>query len=156
MEIERKFLVKTLPPLKGIPSKKLFQAYISVMPVIRIRKAQDTFLLTIKSQGNIAREEHEISINASEFQSLLNKIEGHPIEKTRYYIPLENGLTAELDIFSNHLSPLTTVEVEFPSLDAANAFIPPIWFGEDISLDHRYKNNNLAIHGLPEKTSCKR
>ena len=150
MEIERKFLVKTLPSLEHIPTKKMLQAYISIMPVIRIRQTNDACFLTIKSHGSIVREEHEIRITEDEFQSLLRKTEGSPIEKTRYFISLENGLTAELDVFSGHLSPLVTVEVEFPSVEDANAFIPPNWFGEDISLDHRYKNNNLAINGLPK------
>lgn len=150
MEIERKFLVKTLPSLDGAITKKMLQAYIATEPVIRIRQSNDAFFLTIKSKGAVIREEHEMRISEAEFKSLLNKIEGNPIEKTRYLIPLENGLIAELDIFFGNLAPLTTVEVEFPSPEASINFTPPSWFGSEISLDHRYKNNNLALHGLPK------
>ncbi len=149
MEIERKFLVKELPLLETCKSKKMLQAYVSIEPVIRIRKEDDDFILTVKSRGGIIREEFEMNITKEEFESLLKKAEGITIEKTRYFIPLGNELTAELDVFYGSLAPLTTVEVEFATLEEAENFTPPSWFGEDISLDYRYKNNNLALNGLP-------
>lgn len=149
MEIERKFLVKHLPSLENYQTIKMLQAYVSIEPVIRIRKENESYVLTVKSKGGIAREEFEMNITKEEFESLLKKSEGILIEKTRYLIPLENTLTAELDVFHGALAPLTTVEVEFSSIKEAENFIVPDWFGEDISLDYRYKNNNLALHGLP-------
>ena len=149
MEIERKFLVHTLPSLENYPNKQMTQAYISIEPVIRIRKEDDSYVLTIKSHGEIMREEHEMPITEQEFTSLLNKTEGHIITKKRYYIPLENDLIAELDVFEGQLTSLMTVEVEFSSLEEANHFTPPSWFGKDVSKDYRYKNNQLALNGLP-------
>lgn len=150
MEIERKFLVDSLPSLAHYHSKKIIQAYISTDPVIRIRQMDTQYFLTVKSHGHIMREEFEMPITKEQFHSLQNKIEVSPIEKTRYFIPLEQDLTAELDLYEGHLKGLYTVEVEFLSLEAANDFIPPSWFGNDISLDHRYKNNNLAYYGIPK------
>lgn len=150
MEIERKFLVDSLPSLKDYHSKKIIQAYISTDPVIRIRQMGTQYFLTVKSHGHIMREEFEMPITKEQFHSLWNKIEVSPIEKTRYFIPLEQDLTAELDLYEGHLKGLYTVEVEFSSLDAADDFIPPSWFGNDISLDNRYKNNNLAHYGIPK------
>ena len=151
MEIERKFLVNNIPNLNEYPVVKMVQAYISAIPVIRIRQADNQFFLTIKSSGAIVREEYEMAITKTEFTSLLKKVEGHIIEKKRYLIPLENDLTAELDVFEGSLAPLTTVEVEFSSLEEADSFIAPTWFGKDISLDYHYKNNNLSLKGLPEE-----
>jgi len=37
------------------------------------------------------------------------------------------------------------VEVEFPSEEEAEAFEAPDWFGQDVSLDVRFKNAALAI-----------
>ena len=149
MEIERKFLVDSLPCLRDYPSKKIVQAYISVDPVIRIRQINNKHFLTVKSQGHIMREEFDMPITEKQFISLKTKVEGYAIEKIRYFIPLENNLTAELDIYEGTLSGLCTVEVEFPSLENANHFIPPTWFGIDVSTDYRYKNNHLAHHGMP-------
>lgn len=149
MEIERKFLVKTLPPLHKYECKQITQAYISTDPVIRIRQMGDSYFLTVKSGGHMIREEFELPITKEQYHSLWCKIECCPVEKTRYFIPLEKGLTAELDIYSGHLEGLTTVEVEFSSKGHANRFVPPTWFGLDITLDNRYKNNHLSAYGLP-------
>ena len=35
-------------------------------------------------------------------------------------------------------------EVEFDSLDNANAFIAPDWFQEDVTYDKQYHNSNLS------------
>jgi CYTH domain-containing protein len=51
---------------------------------------------------------------------------------------------AELDLFHGVHEGLRLVEVEFPSAEAANAFVPPAWFGEDVSSDPRYRNSYLA------------
>ena len=151
MEIERKFLVNTLPDLTAYPSKKLSQAYISTEPVIRLREMDSQFFLTVKSKGHLSREELEIPISHEEYINLYKKVEGHVIEKVRYYIPLNNELTAELDIYHDFLEGLMTVEVEFSTEEAANAFVPPSWFGKDITFDGRFKNNRLALDGNPMK-----
>lgn len=149
MEIERKFLIKDCPSLRTYSYKKIKQAYISTDPVIRIRQMNNQFFLTIKSQGHMMREEFEIPITKEQFETLYKKVEGSPIIKTRYLIPLENELIAELDIYKGHLEGLYTVEVEFTSIAAANSFTAPSWFGKDITLDSRYKNNHLATYGKP-------
>lgn len=150
MEIERKFLVASLPNLDQIAKKEITQAYISTDPVIRIRKMGDAHYLTVKSQGHMMREEFEMPITEEQYEGLWQKIEDSAIEKVRYFIPLDEKHTAELDIYSGHLEGLLTVEVEFHSLTEAELFTPPTWFGLDISHDNRYKNNNLAKYGLPK------
>lgn len=149
MEIERKYLLNTIPDLSIYPSKKITQAYISTDPVIRIRQMADSYFLTVKSQGHMMRDEFEMPITKEQYDSLWHKIEDSPVEKVRYFIPIGKHLTAELDIYEGHLEGLYTVEVEFPTLHAADYFTPPEWFGSDISHDNRYKNNNLAKYGLP-------
>nr|WP_307989431.1 CYTH domain-containing protein [uncultured Niameybacter sp.] len=149
MEIERKFLVKELPDLKAYPHKKIKQGYISTDPVIRIRQMNNTYCVCLKSQGHMIREEFELGITKEQCDALWHKVDNHPVEKIRYFIPLENDLTAELDIYEQYLEGLLTVEVEFPSPQDAANFIPPDWFGEDITHDNRYKNNHLSVYGIP-------
>lgn len=150
MEIERKFLVKEIPNLLNYSHKKIIQGYISTDPVIRIRQMGSTFCLCMKSQGHMIREEFELNITKEQFDNLWKKVDFSPIEKTRYFIPLDNHLTAELDIYNGHLEGLLTVEVEFSSPISASHFAPPHWFGEDITHDNRYKNNHLAMYGIPK------
>lgn len=66
-------------------------------------------------------------------------------------IPIENDLIAELDIYSNQLEGLSTVEVEFPSLEVATNFQAPEWFGIDITSNKSYKNKNLAKIGFQKQ-----
>lgn len=145
MEIERKYLVKYLPSdLENYPSKKIAQGYLNTNPVLRIRKSNDDYFLTYKGKGMMAREEHEFPIPQEAFEHLLAKIDGILIEKTRYFIPLDENLTAELDIFQGTLTPLRLVEVEFATIEQANAFLPPDWFGDDVTYCGKYHNSNLS------------
>lgn len=93
----------------------------------------------------MAREEYNLPLTQEGYEHMLPKIDGRLIEKSRYLIPLDGKLTAELDIFEGDLAPLIIVEVEFDSLDAANSFIPPEWFGEDVTESCKYHNSNLAL-----------
>lgn len=151
MEIERKFLIKNLPKqLESYPSKKLEQGYISISPVIRIRKSDNSYILTIKGKGLIAREEHELMIDQAQYKNLSTKLAFPTISKERFLIPFED-YTIELDIFHGHLDGLILAEVEFTSMDEANAFKGPEWFGQDVSLDTRYHNSRLCqMHSLVE------
>ena len=153
MEIERKFLVHYLPErLSDHENKQLIQGYLSVDPVVRVRKEGRDFFLTYKGKGLLSREEYNLPLTEESFFHLIEKADGIVIEKTRYYLPLsgENrGLTVELDVFSKELSGLVIAEVEFPSEDAAKAFVPPEWFGEEKTYDRSYHNSTLSREGLP-------
>ncbi len=151
MEIERKFLCSALPADLSVYKKtNIIQYYVSTEPVIRIRKTDTAFYLTVKSKGSLSRQELEMEISEKEFENLVKLTDRPPVSKTRYFIPLENGLTAELDIYDNALSGLITIEVEFETTDEAAIFSPPKWFGKDVTEDNRFKNSALYIKGLPE------
>ena len=135
MEIERKYLVKTLPDhLDQYESKKIAQGYLCTEPVVRIRL--------------MVREEYNLPLTKESYGHLLPKIDGLLIAKTRYLIPLNEHLTAELDIFEKDLAPLTLVEVEFDSVEEADKFTAPDWFGEDVTNSGKYHNSYLSRHGL--------
>ncbi|MBQ7241441.1 MAG: hypothetical protein IJS35_01490 [Firmicutes bacterium] len=70
--------------------------------------------------------------------------------KRRYFYPLEDGHTAEIDIYEGELDGFRIVEVEFESLEEAEAFTPPDFFGKDVSRIDDYKNVKLALYGLPK------
>ncbi|WP_455716956.1 CYTH domain-containing protein [Anaerosporobacter sp.] len=154
MEIEKKFRVKQLPEQLDSYDKKIIeQGYLCTNPIVRIRRSNDDYILTYKSKFGIEEKqdqnacisnEVEVPLNESGYEHLKTKVDDHIVAKTRYIISLEDGLKAELDIFREQLEGLYFVEVEFPNEEAASKFIPPEWFGEDVSRDHRFKNNYLA------------
>lgn len=152
-EIERKFLVKYIPNnLEKYTHYEIKQGYISTNPTIRIRQKDDSFILTIKGSGAIKREEYELSITEEQFKNLWNKVEGNPISKTRYIIPLECGLNAELDIYYGDFEGFMNVEVEFNSMQSAILFDIPDWFGDEVTQDRRYSNGSLSKYGIPKQS----
>ena len=144
MEIERKYLIKEGAfPFRDYPHKDYEQGYLSTNPVVRVRKEGDAYVLTYKGGGMMAREEANLPLTKERFEHLIKKADGNIIRKTRYFIPL-GDLTVELDEFTEPFAPLLMVEVEFPTIEAANSFTPPEWFGEDVTLNKEYHNSNMS------------
>lgn len=144
MEIERKFTVKRLPEnLSGYPYHVIEQAYLNTDPVIRVRRQDGNYYMTYKGKGLMAREEYNLPLNRLSYEHLKEKADGNIISKKRYLIPCA-PYTIELDIFEAPFAPLIIAEVEFPSVEEALAFVPPDWFGEDVTNDPAYHNSNMS------------
>ena len=146
MEIERQFLVDRLPQL---PEKYelLRQGYVALLPEIRIRQIRDShFWLTVKRGAGLVREEWETEVSQQEFESLSERLCPGTcmIEKRRYKIPLADGLVAELHVHAGHLKGFNYVEVEFPDVEGAKKFVPPTWFGREVTDDVRFSYGTLA------------
>lgn len=160
MEIERKYLVRFLPDgLEDCQRHELEQGYIGSSPTIRIRREDNRYVLTIKEHRRpqvgdnvaapIVNREEEFYLTVESYAHLRTKCDGNFIVKTRYRIPLntEEGrgepLVAELDLFHGALEGFALVEVEVPTVEASCRFVPPEWFGTDVSQDKRYRNSHL-------------
>lgn len=144
MEIERKFLIKSLPEnLDSYPCRHIEQGYLCTGPVVRIRRDNDKYELTYKSKGAMVREEYNLPLTQKSYEHLKEKIDGRLIIKKRYMIPL-NDYTIELDIFEGDLAPLVLAEVEFPTEEEANSFLAPDWFTEDVTFLKMYHNSYLS------------
>lgn len=146
MEIERKFTIKSLPEnLSSYPCHLIEQAYLNTDPVIRVRREDDTFYLTYKGKGLLAREEYNLPLNEQAYYHLMEKADGVIISKKRYVIPIEDtSLCVELDVFEKPFAPLIIAEVEFPDKETAEAFVPLDWFSQDVTNDPAYHNSNLS------------
>jgi CYTH domain-containing protein len=153
VEIERKFLVVQPPPdLDMYPSSRIDQGYLAITDEgveVRIRNYGGRSFLTVKSGGGEVRLEEEIEIDERRFRSLWPLTDGRRICKRRYVIPAEAGARIELDLYDGALSGLVTAEVEFDSEAAAAAFTAPPWLGREITNEPGYKNQRLAVRGLP-------
>lgn len=145
MEIERKFTINKLPNnLDQYPYLTLEQAYLNTDPVVRVRRENDDFYLTYKGKGFLAREEYNLPLNEEAYYHLREKADGLIISKKRYRIPYDEKLTIELDVFEAPLAPLVLAEVEFESIEEANAFTPPAWFEKDVTEDRSFSNSELS------------
>lgn len=151
MEIERKYLVRQLPEaLETFEHVDMEQGYLNQSPTVRIRKAGDFFYLTVKEKAQIASTaihnlEEEFALSQDAYLHLRLKCDGHFVCKRRYRIPFGQYMI-ELDVFSGQHQGLILAEVEFPNTAEADAFVPPAWFGEDVSQDPRYRNVALALN----------
>jgi len=150
MEIERKFLLKSMPDISGALKKEIEQGYLCSGPVVRIRKSNEDYILTYKSKLGLSQDcaiqndEVEMPLTKEAYEHLREKIDGKLVEKTRYVLPLPQQRKAELDIFKGRLNGLAFVEVEFESEAAAEEFELPDWFGEDVSKNIAFSNAYLS------------
>ena len=158
MEIERKFTIKELPAdLERYSFLHIEQAYLNDSPVVRIRKENEEYYLTYKGSGLMAREEYNLPLDEASYRHLLTKADGNIISKKRYVIPIEKpqfqknfvpaiepALSIELDVFAPPFAPLVMAEVEFPSVEMADAFIPPAWFDEEVTNNPEYHNSVMS------------
>ena len=147
-EIERKFLPandkEILSIIKDLPYKSMIQAYLNLKPVVRVRKEDDEYYLTYKGEGSIAKEEYNLKLNEESFYNLLKKCEGNIIEKQRYNLRLTDKLVAEVDVFRGKFEGLILIEVEFESIEDAENFVLPDWFGRDVSYEKEYHNAYMS------------
>lgn len=147
MEIERKFLIRQLPPdYDSFPFHQIEQAYLSTEPVVRIRREDDNFYLTYKSKGLLSREEYNLPLTEKAYFHLRKKADGNILTKKRYLLPVPDrrDLTIELDVFEGPFEGLFLAEVEFASEEDAKAFLPPKWFSEDVTFSGEYQNSRLS------------
>jgi len=142
IELELAWLVASLPNNLGqCKNIKIVQAYLENSdPHIkdaRVREKGGVYTYTIKRFAKNSQEtgyctEETREISREKFLKLSGE-SNKKITKTRYFYPLSQGLTAEIDIYEENLTGLSVVEVEFPNIEAYKQFVPPNWFGKEVS-----------------------
>jgi CYTH domain-containing protein len=154
VNIERKFLVNTadLPwdNIRSGTSSSLIQSYVSFDPEVRIRDDTGrsyTFLVRTPID-DVSRRDVQFEITKEQYDELFKKKSGLVIQKTRYRFTYD-GINIRIDIFEEDLAGLAFAEISFESVEEANDFIPPAWFGEDVTTDSRYRNAMLSQNGRP-------
>lgn len=136
IERERVFLVKELP----IDINKYTPTLIGVgdffesnsTDALKIKQKGDKYCL-IKKETNTAHErvEHIIDIKEGEFNALVKcAVQFH--RKNRYIYPC-GKYSYEIDYYLDQLDGYARVEVEFDNNEDMFNFIPPEWFGSEIT-----------------------
>jgi len=155
MEIERKWLIqeKDLPEdfRSTYSGHRINQGYVNPGDeyLIRVRhnksirypeSEKDTYKLEIKSKGLLMRDEWRFDTTKEKFWEIFRKC-SRTISKTRYYMMVDT-YQFEIDFYDAH--DFITLEIEFDTLEEAEKFEAPSWFGEDVTMKPEYKNVNLA------------
>ncbi|MCW3099977.1 MAG: hypothetical protein JWL77_5595 [Chthonomonadaceae bacterium] len=150
-EIERKFLVRTLPDLAKVKHERVVQGYLAVDAdgtEVRLRRKGENYFMTVKTGEGVSRGEIERELTESQFDAFWPATEGKRLEKVRYELPYQDHLI-ELDLYRGVLEGLQIAEVEFDTESQSAAFTPPDWFGREVTTETAYKNHHLALHGRP-------
>jgi CYTH domain-containing protein len=117
----------------------------------------------------IGQTEYNLPLDKASYDHLIAKADGIIIRKKRYILPVNedafsqsasqaggkagNGpinilagalLKIELDVFDEPYKGTIIAEVEFPTEEAAKAYIPADWFDKDVTGDVRYSNANMS------------
>lgn len=148
-EIERKFLMDSLPTNLALKEEfQVYQAYLSIDPEVRIRRnvigGRDwAYFIAVKSNGELVRREVEIPISKDYFYALAEMV-AHPfITKDFRIYQLPNGLELECSHVDKGLNTeFMYAEVEFPSVQAAEDFVPLPNFTADVTSNSSYKMKN--------------
>ena len=151
-EIERKFCVRKMPDLTACTGVEISQGYIAVDEddtEVRLRRKDKRFYQTVKIGKGVQRTEVEVELSRAQFDTLWPLTAGRRVEKMRYEMG-EGTWTIELDVYCGRLKGLVVAEVEFETVAESSRFVPPPWFGRDVTDDDRYKNATLAYKGTPD------
>lgn len=147
-------MLSAIPPLDYKQELRFVQAYLQLNPEVRVRSDGARHWMMEKTGSGLVRDEFTRELNAEEFYRLLNRAQWR-IDKVRR-IACEGNHVFEMDEFLGALSGLHIVEVEFASTEEADAFVPPAWFGREVTHDERFKCVSLATNGLPAGISPRR
>lgn len=139
VEFELTYLASNLPPqLTSGPRRRIVDIYVPgdprVHPRLRLRHDGDRFELTKKTpvtEGDAsAHHESTIQLSAAEFDALASG--DRRIEKWRYTARVQDR-TVEIDVFTGALTGLVLIDVEFGSRADLERFVPPTFFGPDVT-----------------------
>lgn len=113
----------------------------------RIRSKNGRFLFTVKAdtEGADTRYEFEFPVSPAHGQKLIGYCQ-NGIEKMRHVVP-RGDLKWEIDEFSGKHTGLILAEIELPASN--HTFERPVWLGEDVTKDKRFKNKSLATKPYP-------
>lgn len=150
VEIERKYLLTALPPACAeVEASELDQGYLPGERLIeRVRRSRDArgerFVRTVKLGEGLVRIEVEEECDAELFGKLWALTLGRRVQKRRYTIDGPDGLTWEIDEFTDR--DLVLAEVELPTEDTevhVPGWLEP-YVERDVTGEAEYVNANLA------------
>ncbi len=158
-EHERRFtlnLGEVIFPFAAFPKVFITQGYLEDPLRTRVRDEMEvvtgkhTYTTTRKSGSGVSRPEDEGEITKDRFDELWSMVR-YSLNKIRYFVTYD-GVSFQFNIFTGHLKDFAPqIEIEFDSHEEAVAFIPPPWFGREVTDDPNHSNYSLAKFGAPQE-----
>lgn len=151
MEIERKWLCDWDKVPKGMNLRdclSIIQNYlIAGEDEVRIRKQTSLmtgdvkFFVTVKSGTGLVRQEAEVEIVEGTFDWLQAMAGTTALLKDRFVV--QDEAVGEFIVDMYYDQKLNIIEKEFPDEESAKQFVPPEWFGKEVTDDPGYKAKHL-------------
>lgn len=150
MEIERKWLLRRLPAQHADAMYWVERFYLSTDPEVRLRRCKPNgtyedkspYVLTIKRDGTLSREEIETAVTEEFYESALDIVNLSPIQE-HCLLFNHDGHVVEISILLNN-EQYICAEVEFSSEEEAKAYEFP-WpelVEKEVTEDPYYKMKN--------------
>ena len=144
-EIERKWIFNYEAYMEELDSLLKFKPCIEIKDYYfndycRLRNAGGLWYITIKSDGDLIRDEYEFVVDEGD----LDFVPTPMLQKTRYTIKVDD-LDYQVNVFKNFMygiHPLITVELEMESPSAVIENIPE-FCGKEITFDSHFYGYNL-------------
>ena len=151
-EIEKKYIIDSLPiNLNPYKSVLIEQTYLVITKDsnTRVRKITNlndekiSYTFTYKYGSAPKRKEEEFEIDSKTYQGFLEKINGSPLLKERNHYKYNNSCFT-IDTYKNpSIKGLIIAEVEFKNDSLLEQYIPPTWFGKEVTGVKQYGNKHL-------------
>lgn len=158
IEIERKFLVNTIPTRDLFQARAVFRIRQAYLPsskgvTVRIRTrevmkdtsgllpTQEAFITVKGPSSGISRAEYEYPISFNEAVAMMELRDWPIISKIRSEIKVGNHIW-EVDSFLEENEGLILAEIELSAED--EEFEKPDWVGVEVTHDPKYSNARLA------------
>jgi CYTH domain-containing protein len=151
LEIERKYLLKSMPVLPERAGRRTLTIDQGYIPGDRIKErlrqvsenGRERWYRTVKLGRGLARQEFEDETSGEIFLAMWPLTLGKRLRKRRHVIP-ESGLNWEIDEFLDR--PLVLAEVELPAIDTVVTV--PEWLAavldREVTGELPYLNSTLA------------
>lgn len=149
-EIERKFLLKSIPPdIASADGQLIYQGYLpgefySVR--VRIVNGVKAYLTSKGPQVGITREENEVEVSVAAAKLLLGAFTYPLIIKTRYILFHDNVMWSVDHIIDADKNELWIAEVELKSEDQEISI--PDWVDREVTHDKNYYSEIIALRAF--------
>lgn len=141
-EIERKWLINKFPDLEAAEEETLYVWYLSVDPEVRLRKCGNGYVLCVKGDGTLSREEFQSKVSVQFGEGLSAFIGKEPIKKRMRIYDFEGHKLECSLVDEGRDSSFMYAEIEFLSEEQAKAFSAPHFLGKEITYDKEMKMKN--------------
>lgn len=150
MKIERTFLIAPavvrLMQRERVVSRDIIEGYLSRTPerIQFVRIEPEGCNLLLVAQGEAGKTEERAKVSGAQAKALMDVCHGR-IMYRRNLARIGLGLDVYLDRFDG----LDLVSVQFDDAATAAAFMPPAWFGREVSDKEAYHKASFALDGMP-------